>query len=68
VKGQKVICFVTLLVRSNGLPDPFSEFSRLGFSGHVTSVTGRGHVKAMINLFGRLTPCEFEARDLAAAL
>lgn len=44
-----------------------SEGPFAGFHGHVTGVTGKGHVKAMLDLFGRLTPCEFEAVDLEAA-
>ena len=50
-----------------GLPVHVHDGPFAGFHGHVTTVTGRGHVKAMINLFGRLTPCQFEATDLEAA-
>lgn len=35
-----------------------------GFSGHVTDITGRGVVKAMIRLFGGLTPVEFFPDDI----
>lgn len=36
-----------------------------GFFGHVTSVSGRGHVRAMMDLFGRLTPVELDPAALA---
>lgn len=32
-----------------------------GFSGQVESVSGKGTIKAMVALFGRLTPVEFPA-------
>lgn len=37
-----------------------------GFSGHVTTITGRGAVRAMLDIFGRLTPVDFEPEQLAA--
>ncbi|TPN26609.1 hypothetical protein FKO01_25375 [Mesorhizobium sp. B2-3-3] len=35
-----------------------------GFHGEVVSVTGRGTVKSMIELFGRLVAAEFDADDI----
>ncbi len=40
--------------RVRALSGPFG-----GFAGQVTSVAGRGVVKAMIEIFGRMTPVEF---------
>jgi transcription antitermination factor NusG len=41
------------------LEGPFS-----GFAGHVTDVTARGAIRTMIEIFGRLTPVEFDAEQL----
>ena len=35
-----------------------------GFFGKVESVRGKGVVTAMIELFGRLTPVEFQADEI----
>ena len=45
--------------RIRALRGPFG-----GFAGHVTDVTGRGAVKAMVALFGGLTPVEFAIDDI----
>lgn len=37
-----------------------------GFSGHVTSVSGRDGVTAMIEIFGRMTPVEFDVEMIEA--
>lgn len=47
--------------RVRALRGPFG-----GFSGHVTDITGRGAVRAMIALFGGLTPVEFTVEDIEA--
>lgn len=47
--------------RVRALRGPFG-----GFAGHVTDVTGRGVVKAMVALFGGLTPVEFAPDDIEA--
>lgn len=36
------------------------------FNGEVTNVNGRGHLTVMANIFGRLTPVEFEPRQVEA--
>lgn len=35
-----------------------------GFSGQVERVTGRSTIRALVKLFGGLTPVEFDARDV----
>ena len=35
------------------------------FSGEVTNVNGRGHVKVLVGILGRLTSTEIETKDLA---
>lgn len=47
-----------LMVRPN---TPFP-----GFHGQVTGVTGRGTVKALIQVLGRLTPVELKPEDITA--
>src|SRR5690606_8309945 len=37
-----------------------------GFHGHVESVTGRGLVRAMVSIFGGLTPVEVDPRQVRA--
>ncbi|MCB1499726.1 MAG: hypothetical protein KDK07_08025 [Bauldia sp.] len=45
--------------RVRALRGPFG-----GFSGHVSDITGRGVVKAMLAMFGGLTPVDFTIEDI----
>jgi transcription antitermination factor NusG len=47
------------LVRA--LDGPFTSFA-----GHVTNITGRGMIKVAIEIFGRLSPIEFEFDQIEA--
>lgn len=61
-RGRRADALVRFPVGSSirALRGPFG-----GFSGHVAGVTGRGVVKAMVKLFGGLTPVEFFPDDIA---
>lgn len=39
-----------------------------GFFGQVVSVSGKGKIKAMLEIFGGLTPVEFDAADIEPVL